>query len=100
MTKLNKDIKLPYHRHKYEIASVRIRFNESGDYFDDLWPICSSCLKYQTGLNSKRLQKIWDENEFNIGCTKEKEHVLVTKPLIYIGDVANSLKTIRSGGLT
>jgi len=51
-------------------------------------------LKYQIGLDSKQIQKIWDENEFNIGCVKEKEHALIVEPFI------DASKLIRGGGLT
>lgn len=66
MTKFNTDIKLPYHRHDYQIASVRIKFNKSGETFDDMWPICSTCLKFKEQMNNKKLENIWKEYEFDI----------------------------------
>lgn len=66
LTKLNTDIKLPYHRHNYQIASIRIKFNESGESFDDMWPVCAQCLKMKEHMDNKKLQKIWDKYDFDI----------------------------------
>lgn len=66
MTKFNTDIKLVYHRHDYQIASIRIKFNNSKESFEELWPICSKCLKYKEHMNNRKLQKIWDEYDFDI----------------------------------